>query len=253
MLGSRAGVNEGEVETQDHVSDYYELMRYRKPFSRAYHLDNVQRMCGLVKMQGNVLDNGCGNGFFLNAVARENLATRFIGLDISSSMLEKAKPHGCPLVHGDSCRLPFKDATFDTIFARSLLHHLPEPDLGVAEMFRVLKPGGELVLLDTHKTTISDLPRRIANRGEHFDSNHKNFVVHELTAMLQRRMVVDRIEFMGYVGYVLLGFPDIYDFSKFLPLQFLCAPLIWFDRLLARIPGVRRLGWGVIIKAHRAA
>lgn len=249
LIGRADAVNQNEVATQDHVSDLYEEARYQVPHSRAFHQQSVEAMCALVRLDGTVLDNGCGNGFLFD-VCRDRRGTRFVGVDISTGMLDKARQHNHRLVRGDSVRLPFADASFDTVFARSLLHHLPDPEAGVREMARVLKPGGDLVILDTHKTIVSTLPRAIANRGEHFDEDHKNFRAAELTEILGRHLTIDRVEFMGYVAYPLLGFPDLYDFSKFLPLGALARPLLGLDRLLARVPLVRRLGWGVVVKAH---
>jgi ubiquinone/menaquinone biosynthesis C-methylase UbiE len=253
MMGSTADVNASEVATQDHVSDYYELVRYQRPHARALHTASVQRMCELVRVGPMVLDNGCGNGFILETCAPSYPDSQFFGIDISKGMLGKAKRHGASLVHGDSCRLPFADGTFDTILARALLHHLPAPEKGVAEMIRVLKPGGELVVLDTNKTIISSLPRALANRGEHFDEAHKNFRASELCDILREHASVDRVEFMGYVAYPLMGFPDLFDFSKVLPMSLVGDPLLWMDRKLSELPLIRRLGWGVVVKAHRAA
>jgi ubiquinone/menaquinone biosynthesis C-methylase UbiE len=253
LLGRTDTVNQDEVATQDHVSDFYEEQRYHKAHSRAFHHQSVADMVRMVRLDGLVLDNGCGNGFLADVCRDIAPAAQLVGIDISHGMLDFARKHHTRLVRGDSTRLPFADETFDTIFARSLLHHLPDPEAGVREMARVLKPGGELVVLDTHKTVISALPRAIANRGEHFDEDHKNFRTRELTSVLERHLAVDRVEYMGYVAYPLLGFPDLYDFSKFLPMKALARPLLGLDRLLATVPVVRRLGWGIVVKAHRAA
>jgi ubiquinone/menaquinone biosynthesis C-methylase UbiE len=136
---------------------------------------------------------GCGAGF-LAEVCGDGAASCFVGVDISAGMLAKARAHQDLLVRGDSTRLPFADASFDTVFARSLLYHLPDPEAGVCEMLRVLKPGGKMIVLDTHKTITSDLPRRLANRGEHFDEDHKNFRSRELTDLIGRHLAVDRVE-----------------------------------------------------------
>jgi len=253
MVGRTDAVNHDEVATQDHVSDYYELERYRRPHARAFHQQSVEAMCRQVRLDGLVLDNGCGTGFLMEICRDAGPAARFVGIDISAGMLDKARHHHERLVRGDSVRLPFADESFDTVFARSLLHHLPDPEAGVREMLRVLKPGGEMIVLDTHKTIISDLPRRIANRGEHFDEDHKNFRARELTDIIGRHLAIDRVDFMGYVAYPLIGFPDLYDFSKVLPIEALAKPLLGLDRFLAGVPLVRRLGWGIIVKAHRSA
>lgn len=253
LIGTTAELDHSEIATQDHVSDYYELERYRLPHARAFHKQSIEDMCRHVRLDGLMLDNGCGTGFLTEIVSDIAPDSRFVGIDISAGMLEKAKPVYDRLVRGDSTRLPFADASFDTVFGRSLLHHLSDPEAGVHEMLRVLKPGGDMIVLDTHKTILSDLPRRIANRGEHFDEDHKNFRTRELVDIVGRHFSVDRVDFMGYVAYPLLGFPDIHDFSKWLPVELLAPPLLRLDHLLSNVPLARRLGWGIMIKGHREA
>lgn len=252
LIGSTEQVNLGELATQDQVSEFYEEARYQRPYSREFHRRSLLQMCDLVKLEGRVLDAGCGNGFFFE-VARPQLpgAAELVGLDLSNEMLAKARRHHGRLVRGDAARLPFADGVFDTVLARSLLHHLPDPELGAREMARVLRPGGELVVLDTHKTVLSTIPRALANRGEHFDEDHKNFRTREITELLARHLKVEDVQYMGYVAYPLLGFPDLIDFGRFLPMRVISAPLIQIDQMLARLPGLRRLGWGIFVKARR--
>jgi ubiquinone/menaquinone biosynthesis C-methylase UbiE/uncharacterized protein YbaR (Trm112 family) len=252
LVGDPTGVNLDELATQDHVSDQYEEVRYQLPHAREFHRRNLLRMCEMVDLRGRILDDGCGNGFFFDA-ARDVVGpgAEMVGLDISRGMLAKARRHHARLVRGDGTRLPFADEVFDTVFARSLLHHLPDPGAGAREIARVLRPGGEVVVLDTHKTVVSTLPRVIANRGEHFDDDHKNFRTGELTDILSQHLEVEAVEYMGYVAYPLLGFPDLIDFGRYLPMRALVEPLIGLDRWLSRTPGLRRLGWGIIVKARR--
>ncbi len=87
--------------------------------------------------------------------------------------------------------------------------------------------------------------------GEHFDEDHKNFSTRYLVSTIGEHFAVDRVEYMGYLAYPLLAFPDVYDFSKMLPITKLAQPLLALDRSLASVPLVRRLGWGIIVKAHR--
>ena len=260
LLGAKSEINATELETQDRVSEHYENARYAHAHSRLYHEHTLDLLTRLVPPEGVVLDDGCGNGLMFDHFASADRAARMdrlYGIDLSAGMLGYAKKRfdavGKPgaMVRGDACRLPFADATFDVVYARSMLHHLPDPKAGAREIARVLRPGGRLVALDPNRTILSDLPRAIARRGDHFDDDHKNFALSELVALLGDDLVLERTEFMGYLAYPLLGFPDLIDFSRFLPIDAAARALLRADDFLARVPGVRRLAWGVVLVARR--
>lgn len=260
LLGSKSDINASELETQDRVSEHYENARYAHAHSRLYHEHTLELLTTLVPPSGVVLDDGCGNGLMFDhfaAPAARSSIERLYGIDLSAGMLGFAKKRydavdrPGAMVRGDACRLPFADATFDVVYARSMLHHLPDPKAGAREIARVLKPGGKLVALDPNRTILSDLPRAIARRGDHFDDDHKNFSLDELIAVLGDELVLRRTEYMGYLAYPLLGFPDLIDFGRFLPIDRVAPALLRADDALARIPGVRRLAWGVVLVAER--
>lgn len=100
---------------------------------------------------GSILDVACGPGVVTAAVAKE--AAAVIGLDATEEMLEKARARANDLPHvsfqaGDAEALPFADARFDGVVTRLSLHHFETPANALAEMFRVLKPGGRAVIVD---------------------------------------------------------------------------------------------------------
>ena len=100
---------------------------------------------------GAVVDVGCGTGRALPALrSAVGPAGTVIGLDLTPQMLAeaagRARTEGSVLVIGDACRLPLADATLDGVFAAGLLMHLPDPDAGLGELARVVRPGGRLVL-----------------------------------------------------------------------------------------------------------
>jgi ubiquinone/menaquinone biosynthesis C-methylase UbiE len=179
-------------------------------------------------------------------------AEDIVGLDISEGMLLRAKCRLGKIVHGDSQRLPFRDGTFDVVLCRALLHHLPDPRQGIAEMARVLKPGGEIIVSEPIKSVVSSLPRRLVGGGGHFSEVHKDFTDTELLTMLREKFHLCQTRYFGYIAYPLLGFPDIFDPLKYLPLKrALAFLLIGLDRVIARVPGIRKQAWGIIIKAQK--
>ncbi|CAN7463935.1 class I SAM-dependent methyltransferase [Neorhizobium sp. LjRoot104] len=101
-----------------------------------------------------VLDVGCGPAWFWAAVINDIPGNLDLTLaDQSSGMVEEAVSRCTPLPFGsvtglqaEAASLPFEDNSFDTVIAMHMLYHLSDPAAGIAEMFRVLKPGGSLAV-----------------------------------------------------------------------------------------------------------
>ena len=96
-----------------------------------------------------VLEVGCGTGVLAREVIkRVGPDGGVTGLDVSESMLGVARGI-CPDVdfrQGNAMDLPFEDESFDAVIASFMLMFVPEPELAVREMWRVLRPGGRLVI-----------------------------------------------------------------------------------------------------------
>lgn len=112
-----------------------------------------RRAVGYVNTRaGSVLEVGVGTGLALPAYAPHLAVT---GIDYSDEMLEKARAkvaarglsHVRELRQMDARTLDFPDASFDTVVAMYLVSVVPEPERVVAEMARVCKPGGEVVIV----------------------------------------------------------------------------------------------------------
>ncbi len=97
-------------------------------------------------------DVGAGSGFVTEALLRAGL--HVIAVDPSPAMLDviRAKFDGVTCRQGTSEALPLDTASVDYAFANMMLHHAEQPAVAVAEMARILRPGGRLVItdLDTH-------------------------------------------------------------------------------------------------------
>lgn len=101
------------------------------------------------------LDLGCGIGETTRRLARKlDNPREVIGVELSTDLVEAARGFSSGLENrvafeqGDVARLQFADNSFDFVFARYLLMHLPEPDAVLKEMLRVCKPGGVVAAVE---------------------------------------------------------------------------------------------------------
>lgn len=104
----------------------------------------------------SLLDCGCGPGSITIELAAIVALGRVVGIDIASEQFdigrERASERGLSNVtfeQGDLRALPFADASFDAVFAHGVLYHLSDPKQALAEMRRVLVPGGVLGIRDS--------------------------------------------------------------------------------------------------------
>src|SRR5262245_21401936 len=116
-----------------------------------------------------VLDVGCGVGGDVRAIAEVVGKTgRVVGLDFSEAFLIEAQRQSVdhPMVkyrQGDAHALPFADDTFDAARSERVFQHLAEPAVALAEMRRVTRPGGRVVVSEPDwDTLVIDLPVHIA-------------------------------------------------------------------------------------------
>jgi 2-polyprenyl-6-hydroxyphenyl methylase/3-demethylubiquinone-9 3-methyltransferase len=97
-----------------------------------------------------LVDVGCGAG--LLAPHLDGKGYRHVGVDLVPSALEQAAAHGVTAVGGDAAALPLRDGVADVVVAGELLEHVPDLPGAVAEICRVLRTGG-LLVLDTLNAT----------------------------------------------------------------------------------------------------
>ncbi|HEX7609061.1 MAG TPA: methyltransferase domain-containing protein [Solirubrobacteraceae bacterium] len=100
-----------------------------------------------------VLDVACGPGNFTREFARVADEGLVVGLDASKTMLAAAvretESANVAYVGGDACTLPFRDGSFDAVCCFAALYLIEQPMLALAEITRVLAPGGRVALLSS--------------------------------------------------------------------------------------------------------
>lgn len=120
---------------------------------------------------GRILDIGCGTGFFTRLLRTRFRRARITALDISEAMLQQTRRaqgrrlpwHGrndhCA---GDAAALPFRNATFDLVCSNLAMQWVPEPEAMLAEMRRVLAPGGLMLFSTFGRRTLAELRQALA-------------------------------------------------------------------------------------------
>jgi ubiquinone/menaquinone biosynthesis C-methylase UbiE len=144
---------------QDHYlhAGEYSPLRYRQHY--------VEQMIASLRLPSGsrVLDVGCGPGELIMSLLKQGYEVR--GIDISQGMVDEAnrtvRENGFAdrglIALGDIERLDFEDGYFDVVVAAGVIEYQKQDDPALAEMNRVLKPGGHMILNVTNKYAYSTL------------------------------------------------------------------------------------------------
>jgi len=117
--------------------------------ARAAELEERVRAFVLPAAGEHCLDVGCGAGALALALAPH--VADVVGVDRVPELLELAReraPANATFVEGDAERLTFDDASFDLAATLRTLHHVPRPELVLAELTRVTRRGGRVLVID---------------------------------------------------------------------------------------------------------
>jgi SAM-dependent methyltransferase len=107
-----------------------------------------------------VLEVGCGPGEVAERIQRE-LGADVVATDQSERMVELARGRGLDARVADVQQLPFRDGEFDCVLAAWMLYHVPDVDRALAEIARVLRPGGRLVAVTNASDHLAELWRLV--------------------------------------------------------------------------------------------
>ncbi|MFU8839493.1 MAG: class I SAM-dependent methyltransferase [Nitriliruptoraceae bacterium] len=150
-----------DIKAKQRVYHDWESRTYEEKFSISYDercidyaRDRFRKVVPDGAGFGRVLEVGAGTGFFLINLALGGCldGAELHATDLSDGMLDVCRrnglEHGLDITtrQGDAEALPYEDESFDLVIGHAFIHHLPVPGTAIAEMARVLKPGGTLVL-----------------------------------------------------------------------------------------------------------
>jgi len=155
----------GDID-RDGVEKAYERWApiYDLVFGKVFEHGRQSTIAEADRIGGRVLDVGVGTGLSLSDYSRN---VRLCGVDISEPMLRKAqqrvRAQGLANVETlavmDAKNLAFRDASFDAVVAQYVITTVPDPEATLDDFVRVLKPGGELILVN--HVGVDSGPRRI--------------------------------------------------------------------------------------------
>jgi len=142
-----------KVETA-HAAAIYDRLAHRydralAPFERRFLARWRAQALKELPLEGNILEVGAGTGLNFPFYPRD---ARGVASELSSEMLKRARGKGhhanVYLVQTSAERLPFQDQAFDAAFATLVFCSLASPQAAFSELRRVVRPGGQIVLLE---------------------------------------------------------------------------------------------------------
>jgi ubiquinone/menaquinone biosynthesis C-methylase UbiE len=209
------------------MDDAKEVEAYASAAAQAYlkALDQtlVDQLLSLGPPTGWLLDIGTGPGGIPLKVAERCPDLRVVGIDRSAAMIRAARRAAAAqglasrafFLIADASRLCFPDACFDRVLSNSLLHHLQDPLATFAEMARVAKPEGTVLLRDLRRPSRFIFPLHVRWHGRYYsgamrklyeDSVRAAYTARELSELLHRSALAKARLFrygrthLGFIG-----------------------------------------------------
>ncbi len=159
--------------------------------------------------KGKLLDIGCAHGFFLQMMKDKEWDT--YGIDLSKSAVDYARSTGLEVSNITLMEMKCPDNEFDVITMFYVLEHLLDPVSFMQDVYRILKPGGLLIVRVPHTTPIVKLLKilRIPNRLYDAPSHLSDFSPKTIKLLLQKTGFKDIKTIIGGITY-----PDLF-FKRF--------------------------------------
>ena len=144
--------NLGKDNTERFIKNRFNELSDSPMFPTHAQLGNFE-LNAVLSFLGNVtnkkiLDAGCGKGRLTCELAKRG--AEIVGVDIAYELISSAKQQNknLPFLTASVSQLPFVDGCFDGVLCVEVIEHVPDTEMAIYELARVLKPGGKLIVID---------------------------------------------------------------------------------------------------------
>jgi SAM-dependent methyltransferase len=233
------------------TQDYYDRVAatYEAERHHGYHRLIDELELDLVRRYGegrDVFEAGCGTGLLLREAA--GFARSAVGLDLSRGMLQPARERGLRVVQGSLTHVPLPSGSFDLVYSMKVLAHVPPIEHAVAELSRLVRPGGHLLLEFYNPWSLRYLAKRVGGPGQIAANTDESDVFTRYdTAAQARAYLPPELEVVGVRG-VRVVTPT----SKVFALPPLGRLFSWAERVACDAPFLRHLGGFLIVIARKS-
>ena len=195
----------------------------------------------------DVFEAGCGTGLLLRETA--TFARAAVGLDLSRGMLGPARDRGLRVVQGSLTDVPLPAASFDLVYSMKVLAHVPPIERAIAELARLVRPGGHLLLEFYNPWSLRALAKRVGGPGHIAAGTTENDVYTRYDTLARARgYLPPELELVGVRG-VRVVTPT----SKVFALAPLGRLFTWAERAACDAPLLRNLGGFLVLIARKRA
>jgi SAM-dependent methyltransferase len=229
----------------DRFSATYEAERHH-----GYHrlIDELELQ--LIRRYGagrDVFEAGCGTGLLLRQAAE--VARSAMGLDLSRGMLGAAHGRGLRVVQGSLTDVPLRSASVDLVYSMKVLAHIPPIERALAELGRLVRPGGHLLLEFYNPYSLRYLAKRLGGPARIADgtTDHDVFTRYD-TAEKARSYLPADLELIGVRGVRILT-----PTSQVFAVPAMARFFSWAEQTACDLPGLRHLGGFLILIARKRA
>jgi ubiquinone/menaquinone biosynthesis C-methylase UbiE len=229
---------------------YYDTFSssYERERHRGYHrlIDDLE--LELVRRYGtgrDILEAGCGTGLLLTEAAR--IGRSAIGVDLSHGMLLRARERGLRIVQGSLDALPLPDNSVDLVYSMKVLAHVPPIREALAELARVTRPGGHLLLEFYNPRSLRYLAKVLGGAAPIADGTTDRDVFTRYDSLQAARGYLPAsVEYMGMRGVRVLT-----PTSKVFRVPLLAGMMEKAERFACDRPILRNFGGFLILIARK--